>query len=658
MRWLIRVLVALCLFAILLIGVIATIPTEKVAQLAADEFKRLTGRELQFTGEVTPRFWPVLGVETGPVTIANADWSDADAPMYKADSMVIEINASALLGGEVKVLGIEATRPQLVLERARDGRENWVFGGGGSAGEVSTATAGVGTPYTLEQAVITGGSVRFIDWGTKQDITFDDIDLTLKVPDYTGPFTVAGSGVTGGQRLSIVAEGGVWSAFTEGRVVPMTLKAGLGGATADFQGRAGWNPMAAEGKLLADLSDISALSALAGSAVTTLPEGMGARLLKLSGDMALTEGGALALSGARIEVDDNILTGNLELTQGEARPKISGQLRADALNLRGLSGGEGGGSGGGMAAEGWPMDVIDVSALGTVDAAIGLTTGSIDLGVLKFGETGFVLTIDRARAVFDIRQMAAYGGSVTGDFVVNGRGGLSVGGTLSLVNLQMQPLLLDLSGWDRLVSTGNLTFKFLGVGNSVDEIMRSLQGDGQLSLGKGELRGLDIAGMLRTLDTSFVGEGQKTIFDGVAASFAIAEGVLTNTDLRLLAPYLTATGTGTLGLGTRTLDYRIRPTAFPGEDGTGGVMVPLRITGPWSDLSYRLDLESIAREKMEAEAKAAEARAKAELEAKLKEEAGIEALEGESLEDAAKRRAQEVLTDEARRALEGILGGN
>jgi AsmA protein len=199
--------------------------------------------------------------------------------------------------------------------------------------------------------------------------------------------------------------------------------------------------------------------------------------------------------------------------------------------------------------------------------------------------------------------------------------------------------------------------------------MRGLKGDGSFALGKGELKGLDLAGMLRRLDASYVGDGQKTIFDGVSASYTISGGVLQNSDLKLSAPYVTATGAGEVGLGERTLTYRLRPTALAGEDGSGGVMVPLLITGTWAKPNFKLDLETIAREKMEAEAKAAEerlraqaaaaeAKAKAELEARLKEELGIEAAEGESLEDAAKRRAQEALDVEAKKLLQGILGGN
>jgi AsmA protein len=304
-----------------------------------------------------------------------------------------------------------------------------------------------------------------------------------------------------------------------------------------------------------------------------------------------------------------------------------------------------------------------------MDAEIGLSAPSIDLGVLKLGETRALVTVERARAVIDIRQMAAYGGRITGDFVVNGRGGLSVGGRLTLAGLETQPLLTDLAGWDRLISTGDVELEFLGVGNSIAEIMAGLKGEGTLELGRGELRGLDIGGMLRTLDAGYVGEGQKTIFDGLAGTFTITGGVLSNSDLKLVAPYLTASGAGEIGLGKRTLNYRIRPTAMAAEDGTGGVMVPLLITGPWADPSFRLDLESIAREKMEAEAKAAaerakaaaaeaEARAREELTRRLEEELGVEVAPDESLGDAAVRGAREALEDEARKALEDILGGN
>ena len=369
MRWLFRALGALLILLLIAVGLVFLIPAERIAATAAQQFERLTGRHLQIDGDVSPRFWPVLGVSTGPVTIANADWSDA-GPMFRAESLSIEINASALLGGEVRILGIRATRPQIVLERARDGRENWVFGGGGSGGEVSTTTPGVGRAYTLDEALMTGGTIRFVDHGTGQDVTLDTVDASLKIPDFSGPAQLAVSAVMAGQKVSLTAEAGVFSAFTEGRVVPLYIQARIGGADISFAGRGGFGPVTASGYLQADLSDLAALAALAGAAAPDLPQGLGAVSLSVTADLTLDSAGALYLRGAVIRADGNELTGDIDLKPGKDRPKLSARLRTDALSLAGLSGGQGGGAGGGMEAASWPKDKIDVSGLAAVDAAV------------------------------------------------------------------------------------------------------------------------------------------------------------------------------------------------------------------------------------------------------------------------------------------------
>jgi AsmA protein len=668
MRWIIRVGVGLAVLVLLDFGLLAMVPSERVAAAVSAQFEGLTGRKMVLEGEVKPRLWPTLGVTTGPVSIANADWAERDVPLFRAESLSIDVNFSALLGGEVRITGLSADQPELNLERAPDGKENWVFGAGeaGGAGSVPAPATG----FTLDEGTVRAGSFRLIDRQADRLIAIDDVDAVLEVPDFSGPFTLAVTGLSGGQEIALDLKGGVFSAFAMGRVVPLTVSLAAGGSRIGLDGRGGLAPLAVEGALTADLSDLPALGDLAGMELSEPGLGLGKERLTASGQLTLDGTGAAFLRGAEIVADQNQIRGDLDLRPGEARPLLSGRLTAGPIVIgTGPEGELGGGLGGGMKADGWPDGVIDVSALAMMDAEIALTAPSVDLGVLRLGETRVGITVDRARAVIDIRQMAAYGGQITGDFVVNGRGGLSVGGRLRFAGLQTQPLMSDLAGWDRLVSTGDFQLEFLGVGNSIAEIMAGLRGEGAVELGKGELRGLDIGGMLRTLDAGYVGEGQKTIFDGLAGTYTIEGGVLSNSDLKLVAPYLTASGSGEIGLGSRTLNYRIRPTAMAAEDGTGGVMVPLLITGPWADPTFRLDLESIAREKMEAEARAAEeraraaaaeaeARAKEELSRRLEEELGVEIAPDESLGDAAVRGAQEALEDEARKALEDILGGD
>ena len=654
MRWIIRVALGLVTVAVLALGLVAMVPTERVAALLSSQFEASTGRKLELSGELSPRLWPSLGITTGPVSVANADWADSDTPLFAARALSVDINLGALLGGELRIEGLTAEGPVIVLERAEDGRQNWTFRGAEGTGEVPAAATG----FTLDQGSIRGGMLRFIDRQAGRTIALDDVDATLSIPDLSGPFTLSLTALSQGAPVAIDLSGGVFSAFAAGRVVPLTLNVTAGRSSIAFDGRGGLEPLAAEGSLTADLDDLPALGALAGMDLARPGPGLGQDRLSVAGQGTLDGTGAVYLRDARIAADDNSLTGDLDLRPGEARPRLVGQLTAGPV----VVGTEDDAPATQPGQAGWPEDTIDVSALAALDAELALAAPSVTLGPLKLGETRVLVTVDRARAVTTIRQADAYGGQITGEFVVNGRGGLSVGGKLGLADLNMQALLTDLAGYDRLVGAGTLDISFLGVGNSIAAIMQGLRGDGTLELGQGELRGFDAVAILQTLDPAFVGEGQRTAFDGLAGTFTIADGVLSNSDLKLVAPQLTASGAGEIDLGRRSLDYRLRPTALAAEDGTGGVMVPLLITGPWAEPRFRLDLEGIAREKMEAEAKAAaeaaEAAAKAALEQRLKDELGVEVAPDESLGDAAIRGAEEVLEDEARKLLEDILGGD
>ncbi|TXI00584.1 MAG: AsmA family protein [Pseudorhodobacter sp.] len=572
---------------------------------------------------------------------------------------------ASLWNGTPKINAVEAVGPVLVLERAKDGRENWMFGGD-SGGTVTTGTPGVGRDFTLDRAVISGGRVVFIDRAAGSRVELTDLDMQTAIADFDGPVRVEMSATKEGQPFTLDLTLGMFRDALDGKLGPVEAVFSAGKAQGSFKGQAGWNPLAAKGDLVADLGTLAEVAALAGAAAPQLPQGLGAGGVSVKGGLTLTDKGSAHLRGGTVTLDDTVLAVDADLTPGEARPRLVAKVLAGDLNLAAVAGGSGGGAGGGMQAEGWPKDRIDVSPLGLIDADVSLKADAIDLGVVRLGATSLKLTIDRARAVFDLARVQAYGGTVAGQFVLNGRKGLSVGGDLGFSGMDLQSLMRDFAGYERLIGTGDLRLKFLGVGQSVDAIMQGLEGSGSLALGQGEILGLDIGGMIRTLDTGYVGEGQKTIFDSLTASFAIAGGVLQNDDLALATPFAAVTGKGKLGLGARTINYRLRATA---EVGDQTLPVPILIKGPWADPKISLDLEALAKERLDlekekleaearAKAKALEAEAKAKAKAKLEEELGVVQQEGESIEDAVKRRGEEVLTDEAAKALEKLLGGN
>lgn len=662
MRWVIRSVFALLLLVILAVGAVFMIPAEKIAGIAVSKFNALTGRVLTIDGSVKPSFWPQLGVTTGPVTISNADWSDA-GPMIEAKSLSIAVDMAALIAGQVKITGIEANDPVIRLERSAKGQENWVFGGA-NGGTVTTDTPGVGAGFTLDKAVIKGGSFSFVDRKTGQTLALSGVDGTVMIPDYKGRASVDLAGVMNGQEFGLTAEVTGFQDFLDGKVGPLDLALKAGKADVDFKGRAGWNPVVAEGALTADLGNLAAVSALAGQAAPALPQGLGAKSVTVQGAVTLTAEQSLHLRSGKVGLDGTALDVDADLVTAGDRPMLTAKVAAGELNLAALSGGQGGGSSGGAQASGWPKDKIDASGLRAMDASVSLVAKSLDLGMVKFGATQAVVTVDRGRAVVDLRRVAAYGGAISGNAVVNARGGLSVGGDLAFKGMDLQALLRDLGGYERLIGTGDLSVKFLSSGASVDALMHKLSGSGTVKLVRGQILGLDIGGMLRRLDTSYVGSGQKTVFDALTGTFVINGGVLHNEDLLLTSSDLTARGVGDVDLGARTQTYRVVATALADAQGENGLNVPLLITGTWAKPKFALDLQALAdqkladqKAKLEAAAKEKAAALQAAAKDKLQNELGVVQQDGESLEDAAKRRAKEALDQQAQDALSKLLGG-
>lgn len=660
MRWIGRILLTFLTLAVVAVVGLFFIPSEKIASIASDRFREATGRDLTINGDIRPTIYPRLGVRIDDIAVANTDWA-GDAPMIAARGLSVGVAIGPLLDGVVKVEEMRLIEPDIRLQKAADGRVNWAFSPPDDIpAETTGESAASATPNTVsvDLAEITDGRISYRDQASGQIYVLEDIDAALRLPDPSGAADLSLSGRMNGQKISVDTTVESFLSFLSGEVRGLVAKASTGGSDVVFDGRASLSPLAADGSLEAGLNDMASVLAVLGQAAPDIPRGLG-QAVSLNGQMTLAPEGSLHLRGAVIELDQNRLTGDADLFF-DGKPKLRARLSGGVMDLAALGlaqAGETTGGAGRADAAGWPRTPIDASALSALDGEVAVQLDGVDLGAAQFGGVDLVMRLNRSRLVFDIRRVAAYGGSVAGEFVVNNRSGLSVGGNLNFNELALQPLLTEFAGYDRLVGRGTLALKFLGVGQSVDAIMHSLSGSGNVTVGKGELLGFDLAGMLRNLDASYRGKGQKTIFDRIQATFTMDKGVLSNGDLDFVAPILRASGKGEVGLGTQTLDYRVNPVTFSDAQGAGGISVPVLITGTWAKPRFRPDLEGLIDQNLAEEKAKLEAEARARLEeekrraeeaarAKIAEELGLEpdaVQTGNDLEDAVKDRVEDGL---------------
>ncbi len=608
----------------IVVGVISLLllPAERIASIAADQISKQTGRDVSLEGETRITLWPILGVSTERFVIANATWSDA-GPMLSAEALKIGVAPQALWGGAVRITGLEASSPMIRLERSADGQGNWDLGvdgiapsGRGSEAEPASLPR---LALTLDRALLADATVSYRDHGTGQGVTFTGLALDLRWPDPDGAASFAMSFdalVPGESSERIILEGELdpARAMMEGGLSAVTARITAPGGGAGFVGRISTRPEA-QGQFSARLDDTARFLAAMGFADAAVPAGLG-RSAEIDTQLTWSADRRLALRETRLTLDQNHLAGAADLDFAPQVPRVSARIRAEALDLTGLARGEeGGGGGASSGAEGWSTARIDASALALVEGEFALLAERIALGDLRLGTTSTKATLNRSRLVFDISEMALYEGALSGQFVINNRSGLSVGGDLRAEELALESLLKDTLDVSRLQGKADAQLQFLGVGQSMDSIMRSLSGSGSIASGRGVIDGFDLDRIMRSGDLT----GGTTVFDQLTASFAIDGGNLRNSDLLMTLPRARAEGAGRIGLGERDLDYRFTPVLLDGDSGQR-LAIPVRITGPWHNPRITPDLERALELNLRKERDALEERVRSERD-KLEERA-------------------------------------
>ena len=628
MRWIVRIFMVLLVVVVLAVGALFLIPAERIAALATDQISAATGRDVSVNGDVRPRVWPSLGVELQNIEIGNPDWVN-EGPLIMAEALAIRVPWTTIFSGQVAVEELTLVSPRVTLVRAADGRVSWAIptenteNTTGTAPDNAASTSGNATAFSLNQARLSDAAFVYIDHGTNQRIEVSNLNADITLPA-TGQAMLDAQATFAGTSLAIDVEIDGLNDLLAGGMRPIEARLDWGDGQGHFDGVVSLAP-ALDGVLNVSGRNLATLIGLTGQPA---PAPLSGAAFGVDGRVALTTDQSVHLRDGQITFDDARITAEFDLLPGEARPLIRGVIQGDTLRLpettttasteNATAGGTAGGGSGG-----WSTDPIDVSGLFAVDADIDLNLGALDLGDTQIGPIDMRVTNTDGRAVFDIDRVGLFDGMMTGQFVANGRGGLSVRTDLNIAGVELVSMVSALAGSDRLHGTGNMSLQVLGVGNDMATLMRSLDGQGDLAIGAGEVRGFDLSNILQNPDSLGTERGGSTVFDSVMANFIITDGVLQNDDLQLAAPWREVTGAGQTDLGAQTLDYRLIPQLIynDGSEDGSNLQVPVLFTGPWSDISIRPDLEYLARQELADQA----ARLEDEARARLAEE--VESLE-------------------------------
>jgi AsmA protein len=337
---------------------------------------------------------------------------------------------------------------------------------------------------------------------------------------------------------------------------------------------------------------------------------------------AAVKGGARAdwdKRNANAEVALKVDESNIQAKVGVAnwaQPAVNFDVVADRLNVdryfppekpgAAPAGGAGKPGGGAPAAE----KPIDLAGLKTLNATGNVKVGALQVQNIKADNVA--AAIKAAGGRLDVSPMSAnlYQGTLNGAAAVNANTNtFAVKQTLAGVSIG--PLLRDAANKDLLEGRGNVALDVTTTGNTATALKKALGGSANVVLKDGALKGVDIAGAIRqaramlgsksALEQQAKG-GQKTDFTELTASFAIKNGVARNDDLKAASPLLRLAGAGDIDIGESRLDYLVKATVVATATGQGGkdlsqvagVTVPVKLSGPFDNLSYSVDVGALA----------------------------------------------------------------
>ncbi|NEY29408.1 outer membrane assembly protein AsmA [Escherichia coli] len=212
-----------------------------------------------------------------------------------------------------------------------------------------------------------------------------------------------------------------------------------------------------------------------------------------------------------------------------------------------------------------------------------------------------------------------------------GNGSFKTQGTISVVdnqpaqmtltpqieNIAMGPVLHAFGQPETFVGDLTLTGKFSGVGVTLADVMQRWDGHAHISMANARLNGMNIQQLIQqavvrshsevTAADSYT---DYTKIQELKADTVLRQGNLRITQFFGRSEILTAGGSGLINLSKQRCDMSLNVRVLDGWKGKSNVVqalqkavIPLRIYGPWQDLSYSLDVDKVLRSELEQKAK-------------------------------------------------------
>lgn len=534
------------------------VPDSSVRSMTVSRIESITGLRVTAAGDASIRFLPQPQVTLDDIRLSLP--GDAET-VASVDRILGRFSLFGFMLRETPVDGLTLVRPRVTVPASPANANTWVPRNYGLIRALFDAINERPQPGALpelsEDRPATGpvrivdGAVTIVGSDGRPDETFTQIELAAN-------WARLGSPLSG--NLAFVWNGKVVE--LDGRVEkPSDLLTGVATPIeADIvtaQGNVAIRGTSALGELFRVDGTIAVESAAFDQALAWLGYGggdaPGLDRLSMQGQMRLL-GDTANLTGLTLSLDGNSGTGGLTVRVAEGVIDIDGTLALDTLAFdRYLRApaviNDVGGSGDNVAA----VPLPEFGAMTNLDVDLRLSAAQVTGANITFGQTAASLVVRAGMIDIGIAEAAYRDGQVNGNLKIRPVGDtLDIETSLGLRNVSVASLL-DGGQMFGLEGPINGSISVRGRGHTVEQLVRSLNGDGRLEIKNGFLRGIDVESIVQAMtskdyNTIGIRPGLKTPFNTLTVDLITLGGVTRTRKLELVGDRFQATADGKIDL--------------------------------------------------------------------------------------------------------------
>jgi AsmA protein len=555
---------------------------------------RALDREVRIGGSMHLALFPQAGIALKDVSVANTAGAH-DPQMIAVGKLVVGAELLPLLSGQLHLTKLVLKQPVIHLEVDRNGVGNWQPAAAGAPPNPPAAVS-----LDLQRIKIEGGQVIYFDARSGKSETLDAVSLSLTRADPSGgtrELTLDGAATYRASTVAFNSKLADASAFLKGQPSDAVFNLSSDLFSAGFTGR-----LQAAGSVTGDLKlKARSLRELAAWLERPLPPGNGLGAITINATFTGSQMAA-SFTKAAVSLDGMTLTGDFSLDTNAQVPTIKGTLAVDHLNLAPYMAPSSGKDAKSAATSVSRDTPLALGGLKGIDGDLILTAGAISLPDIRIDRAVVDAALHGGVLKANLTSLAAYGGSGKGTLTVDATGPVpAIHTTLDMSGVRTERFLGELMAIAKVSAAGSVHLDMSSHGRSEAEFIKDLDGKGSINFANGTISGVDLGAVAHLLQSTAsllggaVADAAKTQFSSLSSSFTIQNGVFRTTDLRMVGPTIQMTGSGTVNLVNRQLDFHLNPQANLGVAGVklADFGIPFYVRGTLDNPSFAPDAAGI-----------------------------------------------------------------